>query len=38
MSIRNMNIASRAFLGFAFIATLVIGLSVFSVLTVLAPR
>lgn len=31
MSIRNMNIAPRAFLGFAFIAALVIGLSVFSV-------
>ncbi|SET45789.1 methyl-accepting chemotaxis protein [Pseudomonas graminis] len=31
MSIRNMNIAPRAFLGFAFIAALVIGLSVFSI-------
>ncbi|WP_285349232.1 methyl-accepting chemotaxis protein [Pseudomonas sp. ME-P-057] len=31
MSIRSMNIAPRAFLGFAFIAALVIGLSVFSV-------
>jgi methyl-accepting chemotaxis protein len=31
MSIRNMNIAPRAFLGFAFIAALVVGLSVFSV-------
>jgi methyl-accepting chemotaxis protein len=31
MSIRNMNIGPRAFLGFAFIAALVIGLSVFSV-------
>jgi methyl-accepting chemotaxis protein len=33
-----MNIAPRAFLGFAFIAALVIGLSVFSVLTAPAPR
>ena len=31
MSIRNMNIAPRAFLGFAFIAVLVIGLGFFSV-------
>ncbi|QAY85945.1 methyl-accepting chemotaxis protein [Pseudomonas arsenicoxydans] len=31
MSLRNLNIAPRAFLGFAFIAMLVIGLGVFSV-------
>lgn len=31
MSIRNMNIAPRAFLGFAFIAVLVIGLGFFSI-------
>ncbi|SDO89329.1 methyl-accepting chemotaxis protein [Pseudomonas arsenicoxydans] len=31
MSLRNLNIAPRAFLGFAFIALLVIGLGVFSV-------
>lgn len=31
MSLRNMNIAPRAFLGFSFIALLVIALGVFAV-------